>query len=154
MNKLLFISNIPAPYMVKSAKEMQKYFNSQYWFYDDIIGNRPKWWKIDLPKNCKILDSVIKFKGKYIALNIRSKLDKFNTDIIILGGFSIPTNMYVYKWAKKNKKKVIIFSEFLRDKNGNVRKNNFIRLMFNFYKNVDGIFAVGEHGIKYFSQFF
>lgn len=154
MKKLLLISNIPAPYMLKSIYEMQKYFNTEYWFYDDIDDSRPNWWKIDRSDNAIILDNVLKYKGKYIALNIKEKLEKFNPDIIILGGFSIPTNIYIYKWAKSKNKKVIIFSEFLRDKKGFERKDFFTKLLFKFYKNIDAVFAVGEHGVKYFSNFF
>jgi len=155
MKKLLLISNIPAPYMLKSIYEMQKYFDTQYWFYDDIENSsRANWWKIERPKNAIILDNVLRYKAKYISLNIKEKLEKFNPDIIILGGFSIPTNMYIYKWAKNKNKKVIAFSEFLRDKKGFERKNFFTKLLFKFYKNIDAIFAVGEHGVKYFMNFF
>lgn len=155
MKKLLFVSNMPAPYVVKSANEMQKYFDTQYWFYSDIYGDRPEWWKIPLPQNCFILEGIkCKAREKFIDLDIKQKLENFNPDIIILGGFSIPTNMYIYLWAKKRKKKVIVFSEFLRDSQGKARDSFFVQLMFKFYSKVDGIFAVGDHGVDYFMKFF
>ncbi len=104
-----------APYQVKLCNELQNYFNTEFWFHVYLESSRPDWWKIDLSEKCKILSSVLfKKSRRYLALSIFKELRRFNPDIILLGGFTLPTNILAYFWAKKNKKKVFLFTEIYR----------------------------------------
>ena len=122
---LVYISFVAAPHQIKSCDAMQEYFDAEYWFYDKL-GNRASWWETALCDKCKILKKVwFKKRAKYFTLSILKELKRFNPDIVMLGGFSVPANILAYQWAKKHKKKTIVFTERSRDKKGSLRKKSF-----------------------------
>ena len=121
MKKLIIISVLPVPYLVKYTYALQKYFNFEYWFYTDKFGDdytRPEWWKTKLGEKCLILKNVLFARsGRCLTLNILTELKRFDPDIIMLAGFIIPSNYLAYLWARQHKKKVIVFCERSRTKN-------------------------------------
>ena len=54
MKKLLYISHIAVPTQIKLCYALQKYYDTQFWFYD-AQGNRPTWWQLPLGDKCKVL---------------------------------------------------------------------------------------------------
>ncbi|NRD76329.1 glycosyltransferase family 4 protein [Bacillus sp. BRMEA1] len=113
--KLVFISNMAAPYQVKFCYSLQKYFDAEFWFYVKREQDRPKWWEIPLGDKCRIL----KFSGSipyvgYYSFGVFAELLRFNPDIILLGGF-MNWHWLILKWAKIFNKKVVIMSEPLRN---------------------------------------
>jgi len=125
MKKLVFISNMAAPYQVKFSTEIQKYFEAEFWFYIHVDNTRPKWWKYPLGNYCSILKNVwFKRIRKYFTFDVIKKLDEFNPDIVMLGAFRIPGNYLAYLWARKNNKKIILFTELLRTRKGKTIKFN------------------------------
>ena len=123
MRKFVFISNMAAPYQVKFCYELQKYFNTEFWFYEYIGKGRPEWWKIPLGSRCKILKyAIFSYRQKYFCLSIISELKRMNPDIIMLGNWFIPGNLLAYFWAKLHKKKTILFTEHQRRKDGAAKK--------------------------------
>lgn len=138
MDKLVYISMIAAPHQIKLCRAMNSYFDAEFWFYDEL-GERAKWWKINLSDREKIIPNVfVKFKSKYITLSHLKMLKKFNPDIVMLGGISVPANYLAYRWAKRNNKKTILFTERSRDANGNLRKASLIwKFLSWIYRNVD-----------------
>lgn len=112
--KLVFISNMAAPYQVKFCYALQEYFDAEFWFYEHIDKTRPDWWKIELGTRCKIM----KLSGKlpvvgYFSFGLFKDLLKFKPDIIILGGF-MKWHFVVYKLARLLKIKVAIMTEPIR----------------------------------------
>jgi glycosyltransferase involved in cell wall biosynthesis len=153
--KLVFISNMAAPYQIKMAKEMNKYLETQYWFYEYIDDSRPSWWKLPLEKNTIILSNVKKIFGKYFSSDIKKRLNSFDPDIVMLGGFSIPGNYFAYRWAKKNNKKTVVFTELTRDRHGKLRTKSIIwKILRYLYKDVDNIFAPGKEAVNQFKEIF
>ena len=147
--KFVFISNMAAPYQVKKAYHLNKYFDTQFWFYTYIEEDRPKWWKIPLGNRCSLLNNVISFKKKYITFDVFKRLNEFNPDIIMIGGFTIPGNYLAYLWAKKNNKKIIVFTEVSRYEDGRLKTNNFSWKILKFlYKNVDAILTTTNKDAK------
>lgn len=113
--KLVFISNMAAPYQVKFCYSLQKYFDTEFWFYVKRESNRPKWWEIPLGDKCKVL----RFSGDlplvgYYSLGIFVELIRFKPDIIMLGGF-MRWHWLILKIAKLFNKKVVFMSEPLRN---------------------------------------
>lgn len=149
-NKLVFISNMASPYQVKFCYALQKYYQAEFWFHVYIEKDRPEWWKIELGDKCKILPNVLfKKYRKYLCLNIFQLLRSYNPDIILLGGFSFPTNYLAYIWAKLSRKKVILLRETYRGNNKKgvqklTKKGLFTRLINFLYKKIDLIFALSE----------
>lgn len=120
--KLVFISNIAAPYQVAFAPALNEYYETRFWFYDKI-GSRPVYWDVPLNAQCSVLDKVY-FKGreKYMTFDLPRLLNDFDPDIVMLGGMAIPANYLAYRWARRHKKKVVIFTERFRNKEGQLRK--------------------------------
>ena len=156
LKKLVFISSIASPYQVKYCYALQKYFNCEFWFYEYPAKSRPKWWGIELGDKCKILSKVIfKYDARYLSLSIISSLKKFNPDIVMLGGFTCPSNFIAYLWAIRKRKKTIVFTERSRTKNGILRKRTLIwRMIRLLYRNVDIVMVSAEDAASQFRDTF
>ena len=156
--RLIFISNIAAPYHVKYCSVIQKYYDAQFWFYEKASGKRPYWWDIPLDGNCAILKyTLFRRMGWYYSPFLPLKLQKDRPDILILGGFLIPSNILSFLWAKLNRVKVFVMSETLRKKDsttGHLQlrnkgfKNKFITTLF---KSCTGIIATNQEAYDQFS---
>jgi glycosyltransferase involved in cell wall biosynthesis len=154
--KVIFLSNIPAPFQVKFCEELNKskYIEYNFLFCADNESNRPKHWETKLNNNCIVLKPVY-FKNRRLYLNpsIIKVLKQLNGDIIILGGLNIPTviiaNLY-YKFLNKER---CIFGEKMLPKNIIVKKIEkiFLKLLCG---NPEYIFAVGEIAVKEYKEIF
>ncbi len=155
MKKLIFISNMPAPYQVKFCYELNNHFNTEFWFYESI-NERDAWWNIDLGPRCKLIPGVKgKKTGKYLTLNHLAWLEKFDPDIVMLGGFSIPANYLAYRWAKRNNKKVVVITEVSRTKDGVLRRYGAgWKLLRRLYNKIDAVFAVTTDAVTQFKNDF
>lgn len=156
MQKLAFISNMPAPYQVKFCYALNEYFDAQFWFYEGIRSDREQWWKIPLGEKCKIIPHVyFKSSGRYYTKTHLQWLKKFNPDIVILGGFSIPANFSAYNWAKRNNKKVVVYTEISRTKKGALRQPGWEwGVLKTLYQDIDAVFAINTDSYHQFRDFF
>ncbi len=136
--KLVFVSSIAAPHQIKLNTALNEYYDANFIFYD-YIGGRSAWWKIDLGDKCRVLKNVwLKKSKRYFSIRQLKIIKNINPDIVMLGGFSIPGNIVTYLWAKKNKKKTVVFTERSRNSKGELRKRGFIwSLVAYIYRNVD-----------------
>lgn len=153
MKKLLFISNMAAPYQVKLCYELQKYFNAEFWFYVHLEKNRPDWWAIPLGDKCKVLENSFFFRGfNYNNFRLLGKVINYNPDVILLGGFFLPSHYMVKRWAKKNHKKVVIYSERISfNASSPITKKfkHFLKVLtMGFFKDIDLLFAMGEKPLQ------
>ncbi len=155
MKKLVFISNMPAPYQVKFCYALNEYFDTQFWFYEPVT-NRGDFWNVPPGDKCRIIPGVSQpGNGRYYTRTHLTWLDTFNPDIVILGGFSIPANYLAYQWAKRNGKKVVVATEVSRTAAGKLRKNNFGRKMLSWlYRDIDAVFALTEDTYTQFKNEF
>jgi hypothetical protein len=138
-----------APYQVKFCYALQEYFNAEIWFYVHLEKNRPKWWKLPLGDKCKVLEGSFYLPVlNYNNFNLLREVKKFNPDILLLGGFFLPSHYILKQWAQRNKKKVVMLSEriALIDSNSLASKiKRFIKkLNLSLFKDADLIFAMGE----------
>lgn len=152
--KFVFLSSIASPHQVRFCVELQKYFETTFLFYDQV-GSRPDWWKIKLPENCHVLENVLfKKKSKYLTFSFFRHLNRTNPDILMLGGFSIPSNFIAFIWAKLHNVKTIVFTERSRDRKGKVRKKNIVWTLLHFlYRNVDLVLVSADDSIQQFKDF-
>lgn len=154
MKKFVFISNLPAPHQVRYCYALQKYYDTTFLFYERQ-GDKPDYWKVDLGERCIILPKSIKIKGQYLTFSHLSYLRKINPDIIMLGGFPIPANWIAYVWGRIHKKKIVMFSERSRTKDGDLRKRGFRSRLFEFlYPKIDLLLATAEDTIPQFKDEF
>lgn len=160
MKKLVFISSIAAPHQVRFCNALQDYFDAYFWFYEYPDRTRGVWWRVDLGERCKVLDRVIfpvsgPFEGRYVALELTKELDRFDPDVVMLGGFSIPSNYLAYRWARDSGKKTVVFTERSRDAHGVLRSFGLAwRLLRWLYRDVDMVMVSADDAIVQFRDEF
>ncbi len=148
-----------APYQVKFCKELQEYFDAEIWFYVQLEKNRPKWWTMPLGDRCKILEGTFYLPAlNYNNFSLLKKIKAFKPDIILLGGFFLPTHYFIKRWATKHSIKVVILTERIRlgpeNSIKNILKVNFKKWTFALFKDIDLLFAMGEKPRdQYINQF-
>lgn len=158
--KLVYISHMVSPHQVKYCRALQKYLDAEFWFYEKAAETRGAWWDIDLGDKCHVLDTIVgtghgRFSAKYIARGIVDKLKAANPDIVMLGGFSVPSNYIAYRWAVKNGKKTIAFSERSRDSKGNLRKRGLVwAILGHLYRKLDVVLVSAEDIVEQFRDEF
>jgi glycosyltransferase involved in cell wall biosynthesis len=158
--KLVFLSAIAVPHQVKLCRALQPYFDAEFWFYEMPDRTRGRWWRIDLGEHCKILDDVMLFKSgplaqKYLARGLARKLDAFDPDIVMLGGFSIPANYLAFRWARKNGRKTVVLTERSRDRGGTLRaRSPGWRLLQHLYREVDMVMTTADDIVEQFREEF
>ena len=158
--KLVFISSIAVPHQVRFCDALQDYFDARIWFYEFPDRTRGAWWRVDLGKHCKVLERVLfpksgLFGARYLALGLTNELERFNPDIVMLGGFSIPSNYLAYGWARRKGKKIIVFTERSRDINGVLRKRGLAwRVLYWLYRDVDMVMVSADDAVVQFRDEF
>jgi glycosyltransferase involved in cell wall biosynthesis len=154
--KLLFLSSIAAPHQIKFCEALQEFFEAEFWFYESAARTRGSWWQIDLGAHCRILSNVLlptsgPLQARYWARGLTRQLDQFNPDIVMLGGFSIPSNWIAYQWARRNGKKTIVFTERSRNSNGVLRKRSLgWRVLRWLYRDVDMVMVSADDAVTQF----
>lgn len=154
--KLLFLSSIAAPHQIKFCEALQTYFDAKFWFYESAVRTRGDLWQIELGAHCKILPNVSfptsgRFENRYWAHGLTHQLDQFNPDIVMLGGFSIPSNLVAYRWARRHGKKTIVFTERSRNSQGVLRKRSFSwRALRWMYRDVDMVMVSADDAVAQF----
>lgn len=158
--KLLYLSSMSAPQQVKFCAALQQYFDASFWFYESAERTRGAWWDIDMGQSCTILDSVSGkregiLEGRYWVSGLPDKLARLDPDIVMLGGFSIPANYCAYRWARRNGKRTIVFTERSRDTNGILRKRSLAwRLLRWLYRHVDMVMVSADDALTQFRDEF
>ncbi len=154
--RLAILSDYPAPHMLRLTEALAERLPTRTFFYVGIDESRPSWWKQPMPICAEVLPRPIFYwQRKYLARGLIDKLEKFAPTVVVLGGFSIPSNYLVYLWAKRRQIPVIVFTERSRDANGNVRKRNlpwiFLRWL---YRDVDLVMASSEDVVQQIAEEF
>ncbi len=150
-----------APYQVKFCEALQTYYQSKFWFYVHLEKDRPQFWKIPLGQNCEILNGSknIRFFG-YFNFRVFKKINEFNPDIIIMGGFFIPMHLLVLLWSKINGKKVIFYTETLELNRFAIHpflfqiKRALRRFTLMFFRPMDRLFAMGPNVVNQFIELY
>lgn len=154
--KVIFLSNIPAPFQVKFCEELNKSKNIEYKFLFCAKNEpiRKKYWEIELNSNCIVLKPVYGFyQNIYLNPTIIKVLKQLDGDIIMLGGLNIPTVIIANLYYRLLNKGRCILSEPLSPKKFIFKKNRkiFIKLL---YGNPKYIFAIGKTAVKQFKELF
>lgn len=158
--KMVFISSVAVPHQVEFCSALQEYFDTRFWFYEYPDRTRGAWWQVDLGKHCKVLERVLFFKSgrfaeRYLALGLTNELERFDPDIVMLGGFSIPSNYLAYRSARRNGKKIIVFTERSRDASGVLRKRSLAwRVQRWLYRDVDMVMVSADDAVVQFRDEF
>lgn len=159
--KLLYLSSMSTPQQVKFCAALQQYFDATFWFCESAERTRGGWWDIEMGEKCAVLDGVAFgrqegiLEGKYWVIGLPGKLACLDPDIVMLGGFSIPANYCAYRWARRNGKRTVVFTERSRDKNGILRKRSLAwRLLRWLYRDVDLVMVSADDAMAQFRDEF
>ena len=159
--KVLFLSSLSTPMMNKFCDQLNKHLDAHFIFYEEAV-TRPKWWlNFKRASKSTVLEKGVKISpGKYLNLRLNTYLKRINPDVLILGGFFIPSNWLAYVWAKNRGIKVIVFTEKLgyraeSDNSLKILHNKLFKKVTKFlYSNVDLIMAVNQVGVDcYVNEF-
>jgi len=143
--RLLFLSYMASPHQVRLVDHLAEYLDVEFWFYEQIGVNRPAWWQIPLSKRCRVLPRVrFRRSQRYWAPGLRSQLERFAPDVLMLGGFLVPSNFVAYRWALARKKPVVFFTETFRTANGLRGPSPFFHAMELLYRRAAAVFASNE----------
>lgn len=154
--KLLFLSSIAAPHQIKFCEALQEYFDAEFWFYESAVRTRGTLWQFELGAHCRILPNVVfpasgPLAERYWARGLAQQLEQFDPDIVMLGGFSIPSNLVAYRWARRRCKKTLVFSERSRNSNGVLRKRGLVwRTLQWLYRDVDMVMVSADDAVTQF----
>jgi glycosyltransferase involved in cell wall biosynthesis len=97
----------------------------------------------------------MKWRSKYFTLSVLGVLRKEKPDIVLLGGFSIPSNFFAYLWAKIHRIPVAVFTERSRDKNGRLRGYGLgWRILRFLYRGVNRVITTSEDIVPQFRDTF
>lgn len=158
--KLVFLSSVAVSHQVSLCNALQDHFETQFWFYEYPDRTRGAWWRVDLGKHCRVLKGVLVPKpsfleARYVAFGLSKELERFDPDIVMLGGFSIPSNYLAYRWARRKGKKTVVFTERSRDASGVLRKRGLAwRLLHWLYRHVDVVIVSADDAAAQFRDEF
>lgn len=154
MKKLVIISMMASPHQVRFVPYLAHYFDVQHYFYERL-ANRQKFWEVGLGERCHILPCKFKWRAKYFTFSVLSVLAKERPDILLLGGFSVPSNYLAYLWARIHKVPVAIWVERSRDENGNLRGYGIVwRILHFLYRKVARVVVVSGDIVPQFRDTF
>jgi len=155
--KLVFISNIAAPYQIRFAEAINKYsdWTVKFLFCDSISGDRGKYWEMPLPSSSGLMYPVFfKKSERYLNPRVFFFLNKEKPDVVLLGGgILIPTVLLSYIWALFKKKKILFGPmELIPSRNvfKRVLRETVMKILF---KKASGILCVGKRSMDYYGKF-
>lgn len=153
MRKVCLLSTVASAHWIKFNAHFRKYFDAEFYFYSSI-GDRQKWWKVDLGEHCHVLPCKFKWHSRYMTLSVLKVLREFDPDVVLMSGFSIPANYIAYLWAKRHGKKVAIYSERSR-KDDKLRGYTWQwRLLHWLYRKVDLVITTAQDTVPQFRDTF
>lgn len=154
MKKLVMITMVASPHQVRFVPFLAKYFDVQHYFYDEL-GGRQSFWKIELGERCHVLPCYFKWRCKYLTLSVLSMLRRERPDILLLGGFSVPSNYLAYLWARWHNVPVVMMSERSRDRRGNLRSYGLTwRILRFLYRGINRIIVTDADIVPQFRDTF
>jgi glycosyltransferase involved in cell wall biosynthesis len=158
--KLVFISHIATPQQIKFCEALRAHIDAEFWFYESAERTRGHFWSMRLGQHCRVLEDVWFRKsgllvGRYISPGLSARLSSADPDILMLGGFSIPSNYIAYRWARKNRKRIVVFTERSRNRKGRLRKWGFVWSILRWlYRDVDMVMVSAEDIVPQFRDDF
>ncbi|MPQ44274.1 glycosyltransferase family 4 protein [Clostridium tarantellae] len=122
--RILYISNIPAPYRVDFFNELGKLCELTVLFEIGYATDRDKSWQMSKAKNYKeiFLEGKRTRSDSALCFSVLKYLNKKNYDIIVVGGYSTATGMLAIQYLKFRKIPFILNAD-----GGMVRDDSFIR---------------------------
>lgn len=158
--RLVYLTSIATPQQIKFCNALQEFFEARFCFYESAERSRGSYWNTDLGPHCEILPDVVApyasvLGERYWAKGLLSRLRELDPDILMLGGFSIPSNYIAYRWARSRRKRTIVFTERSRTADGMLRQRSpGWRLLRWLYRDVDLVMVSADDAVEQFRDEF
>jgi len=141
-----------APYQIENCKFLNELTGNEYHFVfcSKLENNRPKYWSnTPFEKiNIHILNTpIVDFKNLYLNLDVFSKLKELKPDVIIVGGYNIPTGILSAIWGRYNNIETVLYLERLLP-SGFIKSRAKKIFLYFVSKLFDKIIAVGNDAYK------
>lgn len=147
MKKVVFLSCIPTPHWLRFVPYIRKFVDARFYYYESGDCGRPNWWVEGLGEFSCILPKPFVWRYKYFTLAPIRMLRKERPQILVLSGFSDPSNYLAYLWARRHHCKTVVLTERSRDKTGKLRPYDWKwRLLRFLYRKVDKVMLVASGG--------
>jgi len=112
--KVVFITNIPAPYREKVYElvAVNEDIDFEVYYCAKLESNRQWKFREGVYKRKYLKSQRLSFLGRdfYFFSNVWSRLTAKNPDVVIVAGFSLPM-IFSYVWALFNRKKIVSFTD-------------------------------------------
>ena len=143
---LVICTNIAAPYEVKLAPYLSRYFKLTYVYHSQKGAWRPEYWKVDMPCMFKrATGPILRLGSRYLSLGLFFDLMRAKPDVVIADDFFNPLSFICFMWAKLFGKTIFIRSETLRTANLYlIKSDRRVKLANRLYRNIDGVLAVSQ----------
>lgn len=152
MKRILYFTNIPAPYTVEFFNDLGKYFDLTVVFEAKNSSERHKSWEIFNAKNFEyiIINDVKNFNLLEKFLNFKRIFDCKNYDFYIVGNYASTVGLFAILWLRMNKLSYAIHAD-----GGMISKDSFFRYHIKkyFIKNADLYFSSGKITTNYFMHY-
>ena len=149
LKKILYITNIPAPYTVEFFNDLGLSFDLTVVFEGRNSSERDKSWDNFEAVNFKylIIDDKKSFTNFRMPTGIRKILHENTYDLYIVGNYSTPTGMYCISWFRSHKLPYAIHAD-----GGLISKDSFIKFHVkkHFLKKASLYFSSGKMTTEYF----
>lgn len=111
--RVLFITNCPAPYRVKFFNELSRYCDLTVAFEMQNARNRDaEWTSEEQYQFCPIfLKSLYQKQEGAFCPEIKTYIQEFKKDVIVVGGYSTPTGMYSIIYMKMHQIPFVLNSD-------------------------------------------
>ncbi len=145
--KILFISNIPSPYRIDFFNELGRRCELTVAFEGEKATDRDSKWESDeMMFFTSVFMNGIRFRpDAFLCFNV-IKILKKNWDVIILGGYSTPTNMLAIEYLR-----LYHIPFYIEADGGLISKDNILmyKIKRHFIASASGWFSSGKLTTKY-----
>lgn len=155
--KVVFFSDIDSPHWIKFSNYFSKLVNFKFYYLEDSVGDRGKFWRISRGSNVIHLENTLLtgnsafLKKRYYVPGGFFLLIRDNPDVIVVSGFSKFISIQAYIYSILFSKKFYVFTERSRNDKGELRGKSFIwTLLRCFYFKLTGVIVTAEDTINQF----
>ena len=152
--KIVILHNIISPYKTLLFNALHEAYDNFKVLYISESERRREWvidtnelkfpYEIMFPVPTDEVHSVLLFRKTWMCLNA------LNPEILIIGGYSYTSSWAGLFWAKKNKRKIILWSSSNEDDHRRVFYKEFVKILF--VRNCDAYNVYGTKSRDYLSK--
>lgn len=153
--KIAMVTNVPSPYREGLHRVLAKKMGAKYHVFYCLKKEIDRFWKIDPGTYDKtfLKNNSLRAMGRtiYINFDITKKLNVFDPDVVIAGGFS-PTMLLAFAWCKRHRRKFITISDGTAISEGHLTSvHRFVRKII--YRQTNAFIAISKKTMSHYRSY-